>query len=240
MNNQRINTLIQPGLKSITILTALVLYNESNHQSRPTLTLRSSVFIRGDLRLKRGSLLTLNMTNNGQTRYLEAWHIKRVFLPWIGMTKAIYQKNIYISLVADIMLRVYTDLIFNIRSPLMKTLDQSVETLGRECGWWLLSLCKTRVAIIVMEYWEILKSVAAVQLLTRHQCWNWRSCLPLLTLPVTPQQAANRSSHWSWNVWCALDEGNVWLVHVMRTWPHHSQRLLLYRTTETWNRMTPR
>ena len=58
----------------------------------------------------------------------------RVFVPLIGMTEAIYQKNIYISLVADVILRVYKDPRFNIRSPLMKTLDWSVEMLGRECN----------------------------------------------------------------------------------------------------------
>ena len=43
----------------------------------------------------------------------------QVFVPLIGMTEAIYQKNIYISLVADVMLRVYKDPGFNIRSSLM-------------------------------------------------------------------------------------------------------------------------
>ena len=59
---------------------------------------------------------------------------KRVFVPWIGTTEAIYQKNIYISLVADCMLTVYKDPRLNIWPPLMKTLDRSVETLGRECN----------------------------------------------------------------------------------------------------------
>ena len=58
----------------------------------------------------------------------------RVFVSKIGMTDAIYQKNIYISLAADVMLRVYKNPRFNNRSPLMKTLDRSVETLGRECN----------------------------------------------------------------------------------------------------------
>ena len=57
-----------------------------------------------------------------------------VHVTWIGMTEAIYQKNIYMSLVADVMLRVYKNSCFNIRSPLMKTLDRSVETLGCECN----------------------------------------------------------------------------------------------------------
>ena len=51
---------------------------------------------------------------------------------YLGMTEAIYQKNIYISFVIDFMLRVYKDPRFNIRSPQMKTLDQSDETLGRD------------------------------------------------------------------------------------------------------------
>ena len=59
----------------------------------------------------------------------------QVFVPSIWMTEAIYQKNIYISLVADVMLRVYKDPRINIRSPLMKkTLDRSVDMLGRECN----------------------------------------------------------------------------------------------------------
>ena len=56
----------------------------------------------------------------------------RVFVPGIRMTDAICQKNIYISLVADVMLRVYKNLRFNMRLPLMNKLDRSVETLGRE------------------------------------------------------------------------------------------------------------
>ena len=57
----------------------------------------------------------------------------QVFVPLTGMTEAIDQKNIYISLVSYVMLRVYKDPRFNVRSPLKKTLDRSVETVGREC-----------------------------------------------------------------------------------------------------------
>ena len=48
----------------------------------------------------------------------------------------IYHKNIYILLADDVTLTVNKDMNFNIRSPLMKTLDRSVETLGLEslCG----------------------------------------------------------------------------------------------------------
>ena len=50
------------------------------------------------------------------------------------MTEVIYHKNIYILLVDDVTLTVYKVMSFNIRTPLMKTLDRSVETLGRECN----------------------------------------------------------------------------------------------------------
>ena len=50
------------------------------------------------------------------------------------MTEVVYRKIIYILLVDDVTLTVYKVMSFNIRSPLMKTLDGSVETLGRECN----------------------------------------------------------------------------------------------------------
>ena len=50
------------------------------------------------------------------------------------MTEVIFHKNIYILLVDDVTLTVYKVMSFNIRSPLTKTLDRSVETLGRECN----------------------------------------------------------------------------------------------------------
>ena len=55
----------------------------------------------------------------------------------VGMTTAIYHKNIYILLADYVMLTVYKVTILNIRSPLMKTLDWSVETLGRECNHYV-------------------------------------------------------------------------------------------------------
>ena len=59
----------------------------------------------------------------------------RALVPWIGMTElVIYHKNIYILLGDDITLTVYEVTSFNIRSPLIKTTDRSVETLGRECS----------------------------------------------------------------------------------------------------------
>ena len=57
----------------------------------------------------------------------------RALVLYIGMTEVIYHKNIYILLVDDVTLTVYKVMSFNIRSPLMKTLDRSGETLGREC-----------------------------------------------------------------------------------------------------------
>ena len=50
------------------------------------------------------------------------------------MTEVIYHKNIYILLVDDVTLTAHKVVSFNIRPPLMKTLDRSVETLGRECN----------------------------------------------------------------------------------------------------------
>ena len=58
------------------------------------------------------------------------------------------EKNTSTLLVNDVIPRVYKKQHCNIRSPLMKTLDWSVETLGRECksiGRCIL-LNKTRVA----------------------------------------------------------------------------------------------
>ena len=48
------------------------------------------------------------------------------------MTEVIYHKNIYILLVDDVTLTVYKVMSYNIRSPLMKTLDRKIETLGAE------------------------------------------------------------------------------------------------------------
>ena len=58
----------------------------------------------------------------------------RALVPSIEMTEVIYHKNIYILLVDEVTLTVYKVMSFNIRSPLMKTLDRSVEMLGRECN----------------------------------------------------------------------------------------------------------
>ena len=55
-------------------------------------------------------------------------------MPQIKMTEVIYHKNIYILLVDDVILTLYKDISCIIRSPLMKTLDWSVETLDRECN----------------------------------------------------------------------------------------------------------
>ena len=55
-------------------------------------------------------------------------------MPEIGMTEVIYHKSIYILLVDDVTLIAYKVVSLNIISPLMKTLDRSVETLGRECN----------------------------------------------------------------------------------------------------------
>ena len=55
----------------------------------------------------------------------------RALVPQIGMTEVIYHKNVYILLIDDVTLTVYKVMIFNIRSPLMKTLDRNVKTLGR-------------------------------------------------------------------------------------------------------------
>ena len=75
-------------------------------------------------------------TNNryGQRLCLEAWHINASPCALNGMTEVIYHKNIYILFVDDVTLTAYKVTSFNIRPPLMKTLDRSVETLGRECN----------------------------------------------------------------------------------------------------------
>ena len=59
----------------------------------------------------------------------------RALVPQIVMTEVFYHKNIYILLVDDVTLTAYKVMSFNIRSPLIKTLDRSVETLGRECNF---------------------------------------------------------------------------------------------------------
>ena len=58
----------------------------------------------------------------------------RDLVPSVGMTEVIYHKNIYILLVDDVTLTVYKVMSFNIRSPLRKTRNRSVKTLGRECN----------------------------------------------------------------------------------------------------------
>ena len=50
------------------------------------------------------------------------------------LTEVIYHKSIYMLLVNNVTLTAYKVVSFNIRPPLMKTLDRSVETLGRECN----------------------------------------------------------------------------------------------------------
>ena len=75
------------------------------------------------------------------------------------MVEVIYHKNIYILLVDDVTLKVYKVMTFNIRSPIIKTPDQSVETLGRECNLCVLihSLNKTRIALIMSNFNSIYK-----------------------------------------------------------------------------------
>jgi hypothetical protein len=52
----------------------------------------------------------------------------------MGMTVVIYHQNISTLLADDVIPRVYKKPRCDFRSPLMKTLDCSVETLGRECN----------------------------------------------------------------------------------------------------------
>ena len=77
----------------------------------------------------------------------------RALVPKIGMTEVIYHKNIYILLVDNVTLTVYKVVIFNIKSPLMKTLDRSVETLVVNAifVWWFHSFNKTRVALFMSD-----------------------------------------------------------------------------------------
>ena len=59
---------------------------------------------------------------------LVQWVIpEKVQTPCTEKVEVIYHKNIYIFLVGDVTLTVYKVMIFNIKSPLMKTLDQSVD-----------------------------------------------------------------------------------------------------------------
>ena len=78
-------------------------------------------------------------TNNryGQRLCLKAWHINAspcALNRDDGSHLPLYHKNIYILLVDDVTLTAYKVVSFNIRPPLTKTLDRSVETLGRECN----------------------------------------------------------------------------------------------------------
>ena len=71
------------------------------------------------------------------------------------MAEVIYRKNSYILLVDDVILTVYKVMSFNIRSPLLKTQDRSVETLGRECNLGVeisFIFNVTRVALIMSDY----------------------------------------------------------------------------------------
>ena len=77
-------------------------------------------------------------TNNryGQRLCLEAWHINAspCALNRDDGSHLPQEYLIYILLVDDVTLTAYKAVSFNIRPPLMKTLDRSVETLGRECN----------------------------------------------------------------------------------------------------------
>ena len=75
-------------------------------------------------------------TNNryGQRLCLEAWHINASPCALNRDDGSHLPKSIYILLVDDVTLTAYKVVSFNIRPPLMKTLDRSVETLGRECN----------------------------------------------------------------------------------------------------------
>ena len=78
------------------------------------------------------------ITNNryGQRLCLEAWHINAspCALNRDDGSHLPQEYNIYILLVDDVTLTAYKVVSFNIRPALMKTLDRSVETLGRECN----------------------------------------------------------------------------------------------------------
>ena len=65
------------------------------------------------------------------------------------MTEVIYHKNIFILLVDDVTLTVYKVVSFNTRSPLMKTLDRSVETLDCECNFCVVISLLCRIIYVV-------------------------------------------------------------------------------------------
>ena len=68
------------------------------------------------------------------------------------MAEVLYRKISYILLVDDVILTVYKVMSFNIRSPLLKTQDRSVETLGSECNLGVeisFIFNETRVALIM-------------------------------------------------------------------------------------------
>ena len=95
------------------------------------------------------------------------WHFccKKTKEIWVEMTVVIYHKSISSLLANGVTSWVYKKRRCDFRSPLMKTLDWSVETLGRECN--STGLCihfyKTRV---VSETWLILYLVAVMNVQT--------------------------------------------------------------------------
>ena len=70
-------------------------------------------------------------------------------MPLIRITEVIYHKNIFILLVDDDTLTVYKVMSFNTRSPLMKTLDRSVETLDCECNLCVVISLLCRIIYVV-------------------------------------------------------------------------------------------
>jgi hypothetical protein len=90
---------------------------------------------------------------HGQRRCLEAWHINLGNHAWLGMVVLICHKNTIMLLADDVIPWIYEKPRCDFRSPLTKTLDWSIEMLGRECystAWALHKFIKTRVATETM------------------------------------------------------------------------------------------
>ena len=76
--------------------------------------------------------LALTIVSFGQRVCLEAWHINASPCALNRDDGSYLPQEYFILLADDFTLTIYKVMSFNIRSALVKTLDRSVETLGRE------------------------------------------------------------------------------------------------------------
>ena len=84
---------------------------------------------------RENSRIIITNPRYDQTRCLEAWHINSTPPHWIAMMVAYYRMPVFILSIDNVIsgfVRVWIGTSSSQRSPLKKTLDRSVETLGNE------------------------------------------------------------------------------------------------------------